>query len=226
MPAPTTRHIATSALCAALLLGTVAPALAAGPDDTRPASRTAADSRAALRDQTDALAGLGTVLTPVTRLLDSVLAADDDPLTAAEAKKLAAAAREAVAQAREEALAEAAQEVAAARAEAEEARREAAADREEAAADREEALTDAADAADATDTTDTTGLTPGALDALGKAVDGLLAALLADKGEQVDPAADNVVKKLVDVSVATLLDRGLPAARLPGLPPAETGTGA
>ncbi|MFJ5061162.1 hypothetical protein ACIP96_17305 [Streptomyces nigra] len=219
MPAPTTRHIATSALCAALLLGTVAPALAAGPDDTRPASRTAADSRAALRDQTDALAGLGTVLTPVTRLLDSVLAADDDPLTAAEAKKLAAAAREAVAQAREEALAEAAQEVAAARAEAEEARREA-------AADREEALTDAADAADATDTTDTTGLTPGALDALGKAVDGLLAALLADKGEQVDPAADNVVKKLVDVSVATLLDRGLPAARLPGLPPAETGTGA
>ncbi|MFE0352860.1 hypothetical protein ACFW2K_24170 [Streptomyces nigra] len=219
MPAPTTRHIATSALCAALLLGTVAPALAAGPDDTRPASRTAADSRAALRDQTDALAGLGTVLTPVTRLLDSVLAADDDPLTAAEAKKLAAAAREAVAQAREEALAEAAQEVAAARAEAEEARREA-------AADREEALIDAADAADATDTTDTTGLTPGALDALGKAVDGLLAALLADKGEQVDPAADNVVKKLVDVSVATLLDRGLPAARLPGLPPAETGTGA
>ncbi|MGW1390351.1 hypothetical protein ACWD6Q_01610 [Streptomyces nigra] len=219
MPAPTTRHIATSALCAALLLGTVAPALAAGPDDTRPASRTAADSRAALRDQTDALAGLGTVLTPVTRLLDSVLAADDDPLTAAEAKKLAAAAREAVAQAREEALAEAAQEVAAARAEAEEARREA-------AADREEALTDAADAADATDTTDTTGLTPGALDALGKAVDGLLAVLLADKGEQVDPAADNVVKKLVDVSVATLLDRGLPAARLPGLPPAETGTGA
>ncbi|MFI8298266.1 hypothetical protein ACIGCZ_20275 [Streptomyces nigra] len=187
MPAPTTRHIATSALCAALLLGTVAPALAAGPDDTRPASRTAADSRAALRDQTDALAGLGTVLTPVTRLLDSVLAADDDPLTAAEAKKLAAAAREAVAQAREEAL---------------------------------------TDAADATDTTDTTGLTPGALDALGKAVDGLLAALLADKGEQVDPAADNVVKKLVDVSVATLLDRGLPAARLPGLPPAETGTGA
>ncbi|MFE0917127.1 hypothetical protein ACFW24_05020 [Streptomyces nigra] len=219
MPAPTTRHIATSALCAALLLGTVAPALAAGPDDTRPASRAAADSRAALRDQTDALAGLGTVLTPVTRLLDSVLAADDDPLTAAEAKKLAAAAREAVAQAREEALAEAAQEVAAARAEAEEARREA-------AADREEALIDAADAADATDTTDTTGLTPGALDALGKAVDGLLAALLADKGEQVDPAADNVVKKLVDVSVATLLDRGLPAARLPGLPPAETGTGA
>ncbi|MFE0400323.1 hypothetical protein ACFW19_00405 [Streptomyces nigra] len=216
MPAPTTRHIATSALCAALLLGTVAPALAAGPDDTRPASRTAADSRAALRDQTDALAGLGTVLTPVTRLLDSVLAADDDPLTAAEAKKLAAAAREAVAQAREEALAEAAQEVAAARAEAEEARREA-------AADREEALTDAADV---TDTTDTTGLTPGALDALGKAVDGLLAVLLADKGEQVDPAADNVVKKLVDVSVATLLDRGLPAARLPGLPPAETGTGA
>ncbi|MCF2536912.1 hypothetical protein K6168_14735 [Streptomyces sp. FB2] len=225
MPAPTTRRIATSALCAALLLGAVAPALAAGPDDTRPASRTAADRRAALRDQTDALAGLGTVLTPVTRLLDSALAADDDPLTAAEAKKLAAAAREAVAQAREEALAEAAQEVAAARAEAEEARREAAADREEALTDAADAA-DAADVTDTTDTTDTTGLTSGALDALGKAVDGLLAALLADKGEQVDPAADNVVKKLVDVSVATLLDRGLPAARLPGLPSAETGTGA
>ncbi|MFB8754971.1 hypothetical protein [Streptomyces nigra] len=216
MRAPTTRHIASSALCAALLLGAVAPALAAGPDDTRPASRTAAaDQRAVLRGQTGALAGLGTVLTPVTRLLDSALAADDDPLTAAEAKKLADAAREAVAQAREEALAEAEKELAAAREEAEQAR-------EEAAKAREEALAEAGVGTEAT----ASDLTPGALDALGKAVDDLLAALLSGGTAQVDPAADDVVKKLVDVSVATLLDRGLPATRLPGLPPAETGTGA
>ncbi|MFE5185386.1 hypothetical protein [Streptomyces sp. NPDC056628] len=216
MRAPTTRHIATSALCAALLLGAVAPAIAARPDDTRPASGTAAaDQRAVLRGQTGALAGLGTVLTPVTRLLDSALAADDDPLTAAEAKKLADAAREAVAQAREEALAEAEKELAAAREDVEEARKEA-------AEAREEALAEAGVDTEAT----ASDLTPGALDALGKAVDGLLAALLSGGTEQVDPAADDVVKKLVNVSVATLLDRGLPAARLPGLPPAQTGTGA
>ncbi|MFF0299536.1 hypothetical protein ACFYTV_02495 [Streptomyces sp. NPDC004562] len=216
MRAPTTRHIASSALCAALLLGAVAPALAAGPDDTRPASRTAAaDQRAVLRGQTGALAGLGTVLTPVTRLLDAALAADDDPLTAAEAEKLAEAAREAVAQAREEALAEAEKELAAAREEAEQAR-------QEAAEAREEALTEAG-----VDTgTTASNLTPGALDGLGKAVEDLLAALLSGGTGQVDPAADNVVKKLVDVSVATLLDRGLPATRLPGLPSTETGTGA
>ncbi|MGW2333308.1 hypothetical protein ACWCXS_05065 [Streptomyces sp. NPDC001685] len=216
MRAPTTRHIASSALCAALLLGAVAPALAAGPDDTRPASRTAAaDQRAVLRGQTGALAGLGTVLTPVTRLLDAALAADDDPLTAAEAEKLAEAAREAVAQAREEALAEAEKELAAAREEAEQAR-------EEAAEAREEALTEAG-----VDTgTTASNLTPGALDGLGKAVEDLLTALLSGGTGQVDPAADNVVKKLVDVSVATLLDRGLPATRLPGLPSTETGTGA
>jgi F0F1-type ATP synthase membrane subunit b/b' len=194
----------------------VAPALAAGPDDTRPASRTAAaDQRAVLRGQTGALAGLGTVLTPVTRLLDAALAADDDPLTAAEAEKLAEAAREAVAQAREEALAEAEKELAAAREEAEQAR-------EEAAEAREEALTEAG-----VDTgTTASNLTPGALDGLGKAVEDLLTALLSGGTGQVDPAADKVVKKLVDVSVATLLDRGLPATRLPGLPSTETGTGA
>ncbi|KUL76451.1 MULTISPECIES: hypothetical protein [unclassified Streptomyces] len=223
MRAPTTRHIASSALCTALLLGAVAPALAAGPDDTRPASRTAAaDQRAVLRGQTGALAGLGTVLTPVTRLLDAALAADDDPLTAAEAKKLAEAAREAVAQAREEALAEAEKELAAASEQAEQAREQAEQARKEAAEAREEALTEAG-----VDTgTTASNLTPGALDGLGKAVEDLLAALLSGGTGQVDPAADNVVKKLVDVSVATLLDRGLPATSLPGLPSTETGTGA
>ncbi|WP_405582934.1 hypothetical protein [Streptomyces sp. NBC_01092] len=220
MPSPNTRHLATTALCAALFLGMAAPALAAPPDsgraDPRPVSEVPVPARTALQDQAHVLAGLGTVLTPVTRLLDGALKSDDDPLTAAEAKELADAAKEAVAEARKEAeqarkeaeqarkdaLAEAEKELDAAMKEAEEIRKEALA---EAEADIEAAATTPA-------ATPSRKPAEDALGALGKALDALLGALTSGLSEEVDTSADNVLKALVDVSAATLKDSGLPHA--------------
>ncbi|TXS40438.1 hypothetical protein EAO75_36355 [Streptomyces sp. uw30] len=233
MPSPTTRHLTTSALCAALFLGTAAPALAAPPDsgraDTRAASRAAVPARPALQDQAHVLAGLGTVLTPVTRLLDSALD-DDDPLTAAEAKELTEAAKEAVAQARKEveqarkeaeqarkdALAEAKKEVDAAMKEAEELRKEALAEAEAATEEAVEAEPETAGTTPAS--TLPANLTEDALGALGKTLDALLGVLTSGLSQDVDTSADNVLQALVNVSVATLKEAGLPAAELSGLP--------
>ncbi|QOV38240.1 hypothetical protein IM697_07570 [Streptomyces ferrugineus] len=179
MPAPKFRHLATSALCAALFLGTAAPALAASPGS------------APTDTQAQALAGLGTV-TPVTDLLNRALRADDDPLTDAELKELADEAKEAVAQARkeaeqarkdaeqdrEDAIAEAKEEIEAARKEAEEIRKE--------------ALAEAG--ATSTPTTLPANLTSGALDGLGQAIDALLGALGADGTDDADAATEKEVE--------------------------------
>ncbi|WP_435210707.1 ATP synthase F0 subunit B [Streptomyces sp. bgisy034] len=259
MPSTNTRHLATSALCAALLLGTAAaPALAAPPDS----------GRTAVRSQTPALAGLGTALTPVTHLLNSSVYADDDPLTEAEAKELADAVAEArkeidaalkeaeqarkdAEQARMDALAEARKEIDAALKEAEQARKDAEQARTDALAEaqkeidaalkeveaaKKEALAEAAAAiaeATAETTTETatgtstgttttqttesasqtTNFTSDALGVLGKTLSDLLSALTSlGSQEEVDTSADNVLTSLVNVKVATQLDRELPAA--------------
>ncbi|MFF8356464.1 hypothetical protein ACF063_23725 [Streptomyces chartreusis] len=234
MPSTNTRHFATSALCAALLLGTAAaPALAAPPDS----------GRSAVRSQTPALAGLGTALTPVTHLLNSAVYADDDPLTEAEAKELADAvaeaqkeidaalkeaeqARKEADQARKDALAEAQKEIDAALKEVaaakKEALAEAAAATEEATAETTaeataEAATGTSTGTSTTETTETasqtTNLTSDALGALGETLSSLLSALTSlGSQEEVDTSADNVLKSLVNVRVATQLDRELPAA--------------
>ncbi|MFD8044361.1 hypothetical protein [Streptomyces chartreusis] len=238
MPSTNTRHFATSALCAALLLGTAAaPALAAPPDS----------GRSAVRSQTPALAGLGTALTPVTHLLNSAVYADDDPLTEAEAKELADAvaeaqkeidaalkeaeqARKEADQARKDALAEAQKEIDAALKEVaaakKEALAEAAAATEEATAETTaeataeataETATGTATGTSTTETTETasqtTNLTSDALGALGETLSSLLSALTSlGSQEEVDTSADNVLKSLVNVRVATQLDRELPAA--------------
>ncbi|GAA3578288.1 MULTISPECIES: hypothetical protein [Streptomyces] len=234
MPSTNTRHFATSALCAALLLGTAAaPALAAPPDS----------GRAAVRSQTPALAGLGTALTPVTHLLNSAVYADDDPLTEAEAKELADAvaeaqkeidaalkeaeqARKEADQARKDALAEAQKEIDAALKEVEAAKKEAlaeaaAATAEATAESTAEATTGtAAGTSTVTSTTEatetasqTTNFTSDALGALGETLSSLLSALTSlGSQEEVDTSADNVLKSLVNVKVATQLDRELPAA--------------
>ncbi|MFD5011644.1 hypothetical protein [Streptomyces chartreusis] len=230
MPSTNTRHFAISALCAALLLGTAAaPALAAPPDS----------GRSAVRSQTPALAGLGTALTPVTHLLNSAVYADDDPLTEAEAKELADAvaeaqkeidaalkeaeqARKEADQARKDALAEAQKEIDAALKEVaaakKEALAEAAAATEEATAETTvEATTETATGTSTTETTETasqtTNLTSDALGALGETLSSLLSALTSlGSQEEVDTSADNVLKSLVNVRVATQLDRELPAA--------------
>lgn len=234
MPSTNTRHLATSALCAALLLGTAAaPALAAPPDS----------GRSAVRSQTPALAGLGTALTPVTHLLNSAVYADDDPLTEAEAKELADAvaeaqkeidaalkeaeqARKEADQARKDALAEAQKEIDAALKEVEAAKKEALAEAAAATAEATaettteattETATGTSTSTSTTETTETasqtTNFTSDALGALGETLSSLLGALTSlGSQEEVDTSADNVLKSLVNVKVATQLDRELPAA--------------
>lgn len=234
MPSTNTRHLATSALCAALLLGTAAvPALAAPPDS----------GRSAVRSQTPALAGLGTALTPVTHLLNSAVYADDDPLTEAEAKELADAvaeaqkeidaalkeaeqARKEADQARKDALAEAQKEIDAALKEVEAAKKEALAEAAAATAEATaettteattETATGTSTSTSTTETTETasqtTNFTSDALGALGETLSSLLSALTSlGSQEEVDTSADNVLKSLVNVKVATQLDRELPAA--------------
>ena len=233
MPSTNTRHLATSALCAALLLGTAAaPALAAPPDS----------GRSAVRSQTPALAGLGTALTPVTHLLNSAVYADDDPLTEAEAKELADAvaeaqkeidaalkeaeqARKEADQARKDALAEAQKEIDAALKEVAAAKKEALAEAAAATAEATaettteattETATGTSTGTSTTETTETaqkTNLTSDALGALGETLSSLLSALTSlGSQEEVDTSADNVLKSLVNVKVATQLDRELPAA--------------
>ncbi|MGW7715659.1 hypothetical protein ACWGKK_15270 [Streptomyces chartreusis] len=234
MPSTNTRHLATSALCAALLLGTAAaPALAAPPDS----------GRSAVRSQTPALAGLGTALTPVTHLLNSAVYADDDPLTEAEAKELADAvaeaqkeidaalkeaeqARKEADQARKDALAEAQKEIDAALKEVEAAKKEALAEAAAATAEATaetmteattETATGTSTSTSTTETTETasqtTNFTSDALGALGETLSSLLSALTSlGSQEKVDTSADNVLKSLVNVKVATQLDRELPAA--------------
>ncbi|MFF4045186.1 hypothetical protein ACFYZ5_00840 [Streptomyces chartreusis] len=233
MPSTNTRHFAISALCAALLLGTAAaPALAAPPDS----------GRSAVRSQTPALAGLGTALTPVTHLLNSAVYADDDPLTEAEAKELADAVAEAqkeidaalkeaeqvrkeADQARKDALAEAQKEIDAALKEVAAAKKEALAEAAAATAEATaettteattETATGTSTGTSTTETTETaqkTNLTSDALGALGETLSSLLSALTSlGSQEEVDTSADNVLESLVNVKVATQLDRELPAA--------------
>ncbi|MFF4028739.1 hypothetical protein ACFYZ2_03050 [Streptomyces sviceus] len=93
------RRIASTALCAALLVAAAGPAAVAGParEHTRVASRAPlpdADPRLA---QVKSLSDLGGVLTPVTDLLHSVLKADNGQLPADEATKLGTAVKDAIA---------------------------------------------------------------------------------------------------------------------------------
>ncbi|MEW2398471.1 hypothetical protein [Streptomyces sp. NPDC046862] len=101
MPALSARHIASSALCAALLVGVTGPA-AMAVDTARERSHAAsADARLPRADAI--LKKLrkvnGGELTPVADLLLAVLEADDGRLPADEARKLGAAAKRALAKA-------------------------------------------------------------------------------------------------------------------------------
>ncbi|MFJ1804842.1 MULTISPECIES: hypothetical protein [unclassified Streptomyces] len=96
------RRIASTALCAALVLGTAAPAAMAA-DGAAARERNAALSDApvagadALLAQAEGLGELGTVLTPVTELINTVLKADDGQLTATQATQLGDAVKAAIA---------------------------------------------------------------------------------------------------------------------------------
>lgn len=94
------RRIASSALCATLLLGIAAPAaIAADSDSARGRSAAAAPvpGADALLAQVQSLADIGTVLTPVTDLLNAALKADDGQLSADQAATLGQAVKDAIA---------------------------------------------------------------------------------------------------------------------------------
>ncbi|MEU6802301.1 hypothetical protein [Streptomyces neyagawaensis] len=115
MPALPARRLATSALCAALLLGVSAPAATADDagsardrarSDAGPARHDRARSVApvpeadALLAQVKQFGDLGGVLKPVTDLLNAVLKAEHGRLSAARSAELGKAARNAIARAR------------------------------------------------------------------------------------------------------------------------------
>ena len=88
------RRIASTALCASLVLGLAAPAaMAADGAAARERAAAASDAPvpgvAALRAQVKGLADLSTVLTPVTEPLNTVLKADDGRLTPGQATRSA-----------------------------------------------------------------------------------------------------------------------------------------
>ncbi|MFC9913643.1 hypothetical protein [Streptomyces sp. NPDC127197] len=97
------RRMASSALCAALLVGITGPAAMAA-DSTRERSHTASpDVRHPGADtfhaQVRKLGVLGSEFAPVTDLLNAVLKAEDGQLPAAKARKLGAAAKASLAEA-------------------------------------------------------------------------------------------------------------------------------
>ncbi|MFD7132994.1 hypothetical protein [Streptomyces sp. NPDC059894] len=97
------RRIASTALCATLVLGIAAPIALAAEGDTAARERTLAASRApvpgadTVTSQLELLSALGIVLTPVTELLDTAMKADNGQLTADQAKQFGDAVKQAVA---------------------------------------------------------------------------------------------------------------------------------
>ncbi|MFH9732675.1 hypothetical protein [Streptomyces sp. NPDC017260] len=234
------RRIATSALCAGLLIGLSGPAVMAADGEsarerTHAASRAPLPDAAELQNQVGSLAGLGGVLTPVTDLLSAVLEADNGRLSTEEADQLAAAAKDALAKAD-------------------------AADADDAvtapgtttpgttapgtttpgtttpgtttpaqppvvtAPEAETPVTLPAPVVAQTDdgataaTEAVAGLAAAAQAALQVRIDALVEATTSGTAGQVSPAVEDVVTGVVNVVAATLVGGGLPAADLAGLP--------
>ncbi|CAL9568679.1 hypothetical protein SUDANB105_04778 [Streptomyces sp. enrichment culture] len=204
------RRIASTALCATLVLGIAGPAaMAADHDPSR--ERTASTSQAPVADaeallaQSKALSDLGVVLDPVTKMLDTVLKAGEGQISAEEATKLGDAAKAAIAK-----LAMAAPSAPAA----------------------PEAPTAPSTSTSPIVTLPATAspikndnkasaaeVKADALDELQKAIDALIEAITSGLVDQVVPSATAVVTGLVNVLTTTLLGSGLPAPTVAGLPP-------
>ncbi|WP_098242621.1 hypothetical protein [Streptomyces formicae] len=206
------RRIATTTLCATLLLGTAGPAVAAvaavgdaGHDETQSAPRAPAPDASALLAQTKQLADVGGVITPVTALLDAVLKADGNKLSPDEAKKHVDAVKAAI-----DAAAKKAPEAPAAKLPA-----TPEAPKLPAAPAVPKLPTGGSERADKAPL----DVKADALAALQSAVDALVKAATAGDAKTVLTQAPVVLTSLVNVAVATLLSGGLPAPSLPGLPP-------
>ncbi|MFD9026095.1 hypothetical protein [Streptomyces parvulus] len=215
------RRIATTALCAGLLIGISGPAVMAADGEsvrerTHAASRAPLPDMAELQSQVGSLAGLGGVLTPVTDMLDAVLKADDGRLSAADADKLSDAVKDALAKAE------------AADADADDADTDDTATTPGTATPAQPPAVTAPEAGDPVtlpapvaaqdETAAGPDLTATAYADLRKQIDALVKATTAGNAEQVSPAVENVVTGIVNVVAATLVGNGLPAADLAGLP--------
>ncbi|MFJ3302468.1 hypothetical protein ACIPSA_05000 [Streptomyces sp. NPDC086549] len=191
------RRIASTALCASLLVGIAGPAAIAADSA---GERHHAASRAPVPGADDALAqlnalgDLGSVLAPVVDLLGKAL--QDGRLTPEEAQKIADAVKTAIAK------------ITAAVPTAPPTTPLSSTTRGGDAKGRAPSAKD---------------LTGDALAALQKAVDGLVAAAASGDATQVLPAVTAVVTGLVNLVAATLQDDGLPAPDLPvSTPPTPT----
>ncbi|MEU6124512.1 hypothetical protein [Streptomyces sp. NPDC047123] len=188
------RRIATTTLCATLLLGTAGPALAsdATRDETRTASSAPAPDAAALLGQAQQLNSLGGVLTPVTDLLSAALQAKDGKLAPEDAKKHADAVKKALEAAAKPPV--------------------------KAPADPAAAVPQLPTGGSPRDAKAPVDVKADAVAALQKAVDELVKAATAGDPKAVLAAAPTVLTGLVNLTVATVLGGGLPAPNLPGLP--------
>ncbi|MEW2388851.1 hypothetical protein AB0933_10890 [Streptomyces venezuelae] len=195
------RRLATTTLCAALLLGTAGPALAsvgdAPSDPARTASRAPAPDAKALLGQAQQLGGLGGVLTPVTELLTAVLKAPESKLSPEDAKKHVDAVKAAI-----DAAAKAAPKAPGTGG-------------LPSVPETPKLPTGGAQSDAKAPTMDPKA---DALAALQKAVDELVKAATAGDPKAVLAAAPKVLLGLVNAVVATVLGGGLPAPNLPGLP--------
>ncbi|MFJ4631302.1 hypothetical protein [Streptomyces sp. NPDC088847] len=197
------RRVASSVLCATVLIGIAGPAAVAADNDSarkhvHAASSAPVPNADALLAQVKSLGDAGGVLTPVTDLLTQALKADNGQLSADKAKSLGDAVTAAIAKIT--AAAPAAPAVPAAP-----------------AAPAVPALPSLKSADDAKAKTPA-DLAGDALASLQKAVATLLAAVTSGNVAGVVPAVTGVVTGLVNVVAATLLGGGLPAPSLPGLP--------
>ncbi|MEW2525497.1 hypothetical protein [Streptomyces sp. NPDC047071] len=209
------RRIATTTLCAALLLGTAGPAIAMQAEARQEATAVKAPvpGADALLGQVTALGDLGSVLSPVTDLLEAALKADNGQLPAPDAAKLGDAVKEAIAKITAGApVAPPAALPAVPQAPAAPAVPPAPAVPQLPAALPKLPLGGPQAAQVPLDVKDD------ALKALQTAVDTLLKAVTSGDPTQVVPAVTGVVTGLVNVVVATVLSGGLPIPNLPGLP--------
>ncbi|MER7402563.1 hypothetical protein ABT373_08720 [Streptomyces sp. NPDC000070] len=214
------RPIATSALCATLLLGitgsaAVAADSASAPEGTHAESRAPVPDADELLDQVKALSDLGGVLTPAADLLTAVLKEDDGQLPPSQAAKLGTGVKDAIAQATEAGPANVTTPDATQQ-------KSPAADSPAPDSPVSNAGTLPAPAGDRAEVPER--LAAEAMAALDKATDELLKAVTSDDSAEVTPAVNGVVARLVDVIAATMLGSELPAPTL-AVPGVRPGTG-
>jgi hypothetical protein len=211
------RHIASTALCAALVIGVAGPAAAVDTarGHAHAASHAPVPGADKLLAQVKSLGDLGTVLTPVTDLLAEALKSDNGQLTSAQANKLGDAIKDVIARITAT----------------------------NAAASATSSTPSAPSTAPSSSTAGeppyttlpfplgkngheraaahgkrATDLTDEALADLQKQIDSLLTAVTSGNVTDVLPAATGLISGLVNLLTATLVGGGLPAGDLTGLP--------